>query len=94
MFKDVLLVWNQVRDAPGAQEGRPTPDRGIIAEIEARALPVRFADPEAKEAMIGGVMNPFHMGYIVDVKVPSSPRGPSAYLVQRLKDTIPLQSSG
>ena len=47
MFKDVLLVWNQVRDAPGAQEGRPTPDRGIIAEL--KLAPYQFASLVLKQ---------------------------------------------
>lgn len=89
-WREVLLVWHQVRDAPAVRDGKSSPDKGIIAAIGPRALPVTFADPAAKERMTHGSTNPFLVGFVVDVKVLTTPSGPSGYRILKLHDVQPL----
>lgn len=88
--EQVLFVWDQIRDAPAVEDGKRSPDRGVIAALDAKAHPVTFADPAAKEAMYRTDENPFELGFIVDAKVLLGPRGPAGFRITKLHDTIPL----
>lgn len=88
--REVLFVWNQVRDAPAVEQGRASPDRGIISSLGPKALPVTFADPDAKASMTRGDFNPFERAFIIDVKTMIGPKGPTGYRVLKLHDVQPL----
>lgn len=82
-----LFVWDQVKNAPGVEDGR-SPDRGIIQEIDGRARQVTFAGTDIKEAMTRQDFNPFEKSFVVDAKVLISPNGPSAYRITALHDVL------
>nr|WP_313635252.1 hypothetical protein [Brevundimonas diminuta] len=90
--REVLFVWKQIQDAPGKEVGQRSPDRGIIQSIDGVARAVTFADKAIKEEMYRGDINPFEMGYIVDVKVLISPAGIAGYRILAVHDTIPLDT--
>lgn len=83
----VLLVWDQVRNAPGVEVGR-SPDRGVIFEIDKRPRQVTFASDELKTRMGWHGFNPFDKAFVVDVKVMVGPGGPLAYRVLALHDVL------
>lgn len=87
ILPEVLLVWDQVRDAPGVDTGR-SPDRGIIASVDNKPRQVTFASDDLKEQMGRHGFNPFEKAYIVDVRVMIGPNGPVAYRVLKLHDII------
>ena len=82
-----LFVWDQVRNAPGIEEGR-SPDRGIIQEIDGRARQVTFAADDIKQAMTRQDFNPFEKAFVVDAKVLIGPNGPAAYRITALHDVL------
>lgn len=85
--REVLLVWDQVRDAPGVDKGR-SPDRGIVASIDSRPRQVLFASEELKEQMGRHGLHPFEKAFVVDVRVIAGATGPAAYRVIALHDVI------
>lgn len=89
IHREELFVWHQVRNT-GAVTGdkKSSPDKGIVAAISKRALPVTFSDEETKIAMTHGDFNPFERSFVVDVKVLVGPNGASAYRIQKIHDTI------
>lgn len=91
--REVLFVWKQIQDAPGKEVGQRSPDRGIIQSIDGVARAVTFADKAIKEEMYRGDINPFEVGYIVDVKVLISPNGIAGYRILAVHDTIPLDAA-
>lgn len=91
--REVLFVWKQIQDAPGKEVGQRSPDRGIIQSIDGVARAITFADKAIKEEMYRGDINPFEVGYIVDVKVLISPTGIAGYRILVVHDTIPLDTA-
>ena len=87
IWTSVLLVWDQVRDAPGKEEGR-SPDRAIVAAIDHRARQVTFESEDLKEQMGRHGLHPFDKAFLVDVKVLVGPNGPLAYRVLKLHDVL------
>lgn len=87
IHESVLLVWDQVRDAPGVEAGR-SPDRGIIAAIDSKPRQVTFASDDLKAAMGRRMHHPFEKAFVVDVRVLLGPSGVAGYRVLRLLDVI------
>jgi hypothetical protein len=83
----VLMVWDQVRDAPAVEAGR-SPDRGIISEIDPRPRQITFVSEDLKEQMGRRLVHPFEKAFVVDVKVLESPNGILGYRVLKLHDTL------
>lgn len=84
---EVLLVWDQLKNAPGVDEGRSA-DRAIIQEVDARPRQVTFAAEGLKEQMTDEAFNPLKKAFVVDVKVLSSPTGIAAYRILKLHDVL------
>jgi hypothetical protein len=87
ILSDVVLVWDQVRNAPGIEDGR-SPDRGIIQTVDGRPRQVTFASDDLKDKMGWHGFNPFDKAFVVDVKVLVGPNGPLAYRVLALHDVL------
>lgn len=83
----VLMVWDQVRDAPGVEVGR-SPDKGIIAAIDKRPKQIRFASDDLKERMGWKGFNPFEKAFVVDVKELIGPTGTMGYTILTLHDVL------
>ena len=84
---EVLMVWDQVKDAPGVEEGR-SPDKGVIAVISKAPKQIRFASDDLKEQMGWHGFNPFEKAFVVDVKELIGPAGTVAYTILKLHDVL------
>lgn len=84
---NVLLVWDQVRDAPGVEAGR-SPDRAIIQEIDPRPRQITFASDDIKDQMGRRDFNPFEKAFVVDAKVLVGPGGPVGYTILALHSVL------
>ncbi len=87
IHEQVLLVWDQVRDAPGVDTGR-SPDRAIIAAVDAKPRQVTFASDDLKASMGRREHHPFEKAFVVDVRVLLGPSGVAGYRVLKLHDVI------
>lgn len=94
MLHEVALIFEQASRRPGKEKGR-TGDRGIIAEVSPKTLPVYFRKSiqGLKEQMIGGDINPLtNTAFIVDsyaLRVDGEPKG---YIVTAVHAVMPLDT--
>ena len=75
--KAVTLEWIQLNRDSGRTDGKTSPDRAIIADIDPKAHPVFFTDDTLflKERMIGDDENPYQKIYFVDAEVSYNSEG-------------------
>jgi hypothetical protein len=80
----VSLVWAQLARDAAKVDGKRSPDKGLIADIDAKAHAVLFTDEMAflKRELIDNDDNPMQKVYFVDVEVSRLPDGRvSAYRI-------------
>lgn len=67
----VAMVWAGLDRAEARKEGKRSPDKGVIEDIDPKPKPVFFEDEFAylKDEMLGGEDNPYRKIYFVDVVV-------------------------
>ncbi|MEY9179750.1 hypothetical protein [Bradyrhizobium sp. USDA 313] len=67
----VPLVWKRLDRDAGKTDGRTSPDKGVIEEIDPRAHAILFTDEmlPIKRQMIDDEENPYQNVYFVDVEV-------------------------
>jgi hypothetical protein len=82
LYRKVVLTVQQANKGPAKDRGK-TADRGVIASISKRPLPVYFAktSDNLKERMVGQTSNPFRHKFKVDVLVAYSAGEPQSYTV-------------
>jgi hypothetical protein len=92
MLREAVLIFEQASRRPGKERGR-TGDRGVVADISAKPLPVYFKKSVQglKEQMIKGDVNPLtNTAFIVDGYVVRVDDEPKAYIITSVHDTMPL----
>lgn len=83
-----VFYWYVAKDSPKSQ----SVDRGIIEEIYHKDLKV-ICDPEdLKNVMLNIDGNPFHLAWVVDVKVGIIEGRPAYYKIIKVKDSFPKPS--
>jgi hypothetical protein len=83
-----VFYWFVAKDSLKSQSG----DRGIIEAISSRDLKVIFDKPELKDKMLNISENPFHLAWVVDVKVGTIEGRPAFYKIMDVKESFPKSS--
>jgi hypothetical protein len=86
----VVFYWWMAKGDVKSQSG----DRGIVEAIHKKPLKVIYGSDGLKEKMININGNPFHLAYVVDVKVETIEGKPVAYKIVELHETFPKMSTG
>jgi hypothetical protein len=73
----VAMVWSQLARDAARTDGKKSPDRGIISEIDLKSHPIFFTDDMAglKAEMIDNEENPYQKVFFVDVDISRVPSG-------------------
>ena len=91
----VPFIWHRTDREKGKATGQ-TSDRGIVAKITERALPVFFASEidNYKDQMVKTKTNPFDLVYLVDVAVSYEDDGePKSYTILNIHNVIGAEQS-
>jgi hypothetical protein len=80
-----IFYWHVAKGDVQSQTG----DRGIIEAIAPKDLKVIFDKPELKDKMLNIDQNPFHLAYVVDVKVETIEGRPAVYKIMNVHETFP-----
>lgn len=80
-----VFYWHVAKGDVQSQTG----DRGIIESITPKDLKVIFDKPDIKNQMLNIEGNPFHLAYVVDVKVETIEGRPAVYKIMNLHETFP-----
>lgn len=84
--RGVLMVLEQVKNNPNARTG----DRGIIEKISPKAVRLRFAGADVKNAILDlAGINPLRCAYLVDVRVHYAGGEPKLYEVLSVEEVLP-----
>lgn len=90
MERDVPFIWFRTDREKGKSSGQ-TSDRGIIAKITDKPLPVFFASEidNAKDRMTKIKANPFDLVYKVDTAIEYDDEGnPTRYIIMNINEII------
>jgi len=79
----VSMIWTRLDREKAKTEGRSSPDKALIEEIDPKPRPVFFTDEMSylKEEMVQDEENPMQKVYFVDVEVSRVEGKPTAYRV-------------
>jgi hypothetical protein len=83
----VLFYWWIAKGDVKSQSG----DKGVIESLSNKALRVIYENDSLKEKMINVEDNPFHLAYIIDVKVETIEGKPAAYKIIDVHESFPKQ---
>lgn len=85
--KKVPFIWHRTDREKGKEKGQ-TSDRGIVAKITDKPLPVFFAsETDSKDRMVRIAENPFNRVYVVDVDVQyDESNEPKGYTILNIYD--------
>jgi hypothetical protein len=92
LVTEEALVLDQTTRKPAKESGR-TGDKGVIASVSDKSLPVYFkkSAQSLKERMVLGEDNPLRFLFIVDAYVHLVNGDPNAYTVIHLHSAMPLE---
>lgn len=90
-LREVTLYFDQASRSRGREQGR-TADKAIVPQVSPKPLPVYFRRgvEDLKEKMAHGALNPFAVGFIVDLYVDMLGDTPKAFVVSHVHTTIPI----